>query len=81
MKLHFVCGLAFAHGPALVAVTPDGQIIHWPHLPSDKHVALALPGSVRAAVVASDGRHVITANTNGTVYVFRLSPILASAGR
>jgi serine/threonine protein kinase/WD40 repeat protein len=79
--LNAVCGLAFAHGPALVAVTPDGQIIHWPHLPSDKHVALALPGSVRAAVVASDGRHVITANTNGTVYVFRLSPILASAGR
>jgi hypothetical protein len=76
-----VSGLAFAHGPALVLTTTDGQIIHWPRLPDDKHKVFALPGAIRSAAVASDGRHLITANANGTVYIFRLSQVPGSEGR
>src|SRR5262249_35825484 len=68
---HFsgVCKLAFAYGPALVAVTPEGQIMIWPQFPGDKNVVFTLPGGIRAAAVASDGRHLITANANGTIYI------------
>lgn len=76
-----VCGLAFAHGPSLVLVATDGQIIHWPRLPDDKKVGLALPGAIRSAVVASDGRHLITANMNGTIYIFRRAQSAANEGR
>ncbi len=31
-----------------------------------------LPGPVQALALARDGRHVATANSNGTVYVLRL---------
>jgi WD40 repeat protein len=76
-----VCGLAFTHGPGLVAATPDGQVLYWPRLSADRNVGFALPGGLRGAVIASDGRHLITANANGTVYVFRLCPVAESSAR
>jgi WD40 repeat protein len=70
-----VCGLGFVYGPTLVAVTPDGQVIHWPRLASDRGQSIAFPGSINSAAVASDGRHLITANMNGTIYILRMSPV------
>jgi hypothetical protein len=34
-----------------------------------------LPGAIRDAVLSSDGRHLITANANGTIYIFRLASL------
>jgi serine/threonine-protein kinase len=76
-----VSGLAFTHGPGLVAVTPDGQIIFWPQFPSDRNVGVLLPGGIRSAVVASDGRHLLTANANGTVYIIRLAQLAETSTR
>jgi WD40 repeat protein len=35
---------------------------------------IALPGPVLSVAFAADGRHLATANANGTVYILRLSP-------
>jgi serine/threonine-protein kinase len=70
-----LCLLAFGQGGSLIAVGTDGQIAHWPALSGDKNTLLKMPGAIRDAVLASDGRHLITANANGTIYVFRLAAL------
>jgi hypothetical protein len=39
---------------------------------ASKQTKIALPGPVQALTVAADGRHLVTANGNGTLYVLRL---------
>jgi WD40 repeat protein len=69
-----------------VAITPDGQIISaewvgrvcvWRRQDGrlDRWEVVGeweLPGPVAALALAGDGKHVATANSNGTVYVLRL---------
>lgn len=70
-----LCLLAFGQGGSLIAVGTDGQIVYWPPLSGDKSTSLKMPGSIRDAVLASDGRHLITANANGSIYIFRLAAL------
>jgi WD40 repeat protein len=68
-----VTSLAFVpDGEGLVSAGEDGQVIlHGPRSGQPLH-AWRFPGAVRNVAVAVDGRHLATANANGTVYVLRL---------
>lgn len=70
-----------------VAYSPDGQrlvsagrdLIVWDAATGRKLREWKLPGPVRWAAFAPDGRHLITVNGNGTVYVLRLDEAPAKA--
>ncbi len=49
----------------------DGRVIKWVS-PLDKH-EWKFPGGVNSLALSADGRHLITANGNGTIYVLRLA--------
>lgn len=68
-----VTSLAFLpDGEGLVSAGEDGQVIlHGPRSGQSLN-AWRFPGVVRQVAVAVDGRHIATANANGTVYVLRL---------
>jgi hypothetical protein len=55
-------------------------VILWDVAARKEWRAWKLPGPVHGVVFASDGRHLATANGNGTAYIFRLTPS-APAGR
>jgi hypothetical protein len=59
-----------------VSASTDGQVVRWDRSGGkvllDRN--LGLPGPLNAATLAADGRHLITANANGTVYILRLAP-------
>jgi len=65
-----------------VAFSPDGQsvvtaghrLIVWELATSRPLHQWTLPGPVQWATYAPDGRHLLTANSNGTIYVLRLAP-------
>src|SRR5262249_50701905 len=68
-------GLAFGPpGALLVGWTADGQIPVWTPATGRRRIEWRLPGRVNRVVVAPDSRHVVSANANGTLYVFRLPP-------
>ena len=56
----------------IVSAGHDGQIIEWKS-PRQRRVLCRLPGPVLNLTLASDGRHLFMANSNGTVYVLRLN--------
>jgi WD40 repeat protein/tRNA A-37 threonylcarbamoyl transferase component Bud32 len=58
-------------GTRLVASTADGRVIVWDTDSGDVRHSWQLPGAVQGVVFSPDGRHVATANGNGTLYVFR----------
>jgi WD40 repeat protein len=64
-------------GLLLFSIVPHGNKPHhlvvWDVATGEKVKDVALPGWVRRVALAPDGRHLATANGNGTVYVFRLS--------
>lgn len=65
--------VAFApDGKSLYTAGLDGRIIHWLSF-FDKREWL-LPGPVHRLALAADGRHLVTYNGNGTVYVLRVNP-------
>jgi WD40 repeat protein len=49
----------------------DGKIIHWTSQ-REKRILAQFPGPVLHVTLAADGRRLLTANGNGTVYVLRL---------
>jgi WD40 repeat protein len=59
-------------GQILASVGWDGQLILWEAATGKKYREWRLPGAVYRLVFADDSRHLITANGNGTLYVFRL---------
>jgi WD40 repeat protein len=62
-------------GEGLVSAGEDGQVImHGPRSGQALN-AWRIPGPVRQVAVASDGRHLATANANGTVYILRVRPV------
>jgi WD40 repeat protein len=68
-----VTWLEFApDGKALVSSDYQGEMILWDVTAGDKRLAWQLPGTIQSAAFAPDGRHLATANVNGTVYVLRL---------
>jgi WD40 repeat protein len=50
----------------------EGTIVIWDVEAAEKRQAWQLPGVCHGAVFAPDGRHIATANGNGTVYVLRI---------
>jgi WD40 repeat protein len=69
-------------GVSSVAFGPDGQtlasagydslVILWDVAVGDRRREWQLPGPVHGVAFAADGRHLATANGNGTVYILRL---------
>jgi WD40 repeat protein/serine/threonine protein kinase len=68
-----VTGVALApDGGMLVSTGTDGQLIEW-RMSSGKDVRRwQWDGPIRAVAFAPDGRHVITGNANGSLYIVRL---------
>jgi WD40 repeat protein len=65
--LHFL-----PDGEGLVSAGEDGQLIlHGPRSGQALN-SWRFPGAIRDLAVAVDGRHLATANSNGTVYILRL---------
>ncbi|MCI0682014.1 MAG: protein kinase [Gemmataceae bacterium] len=69
----YVQSVAFGpDGKTLVSASFDGRII-FRELATGAHLhEWQLPGTVLAVAFAADGRHLATANGNGTVYILRL---------
>ena len=62
-------------GKALLSAGEDGQVILWSARTGETLWDWQLPGAVSAVAAAPDGRHIATANSNGTVYVLRVSRV------
>lgn len=64
-----------ADGKTLAAACLDGQIVLW-DLPTGSRLSeLKLFDSLRRIAFAPDGRHLATANDNGTVYILRVTDL------
>jgi WD40 repeat protein len=76
VQVHGVHGLAYApDGRTLVSLGNWQQqfsLIVWDTSSGTALRELALPGPASAVAFAADGRHVATANGNGTIYIFRV---------
>jgi hypothetical protein len=66
-------------GQMLVSAGQTGQVILWETMTGSKYREWQLPGQVTRITFADDGRHLITANENGTLYVLRLGHGVAGA--
>jgi serine/threonine protein kinase/WD40 repeat protein len=71
------------HGPGSFGFAPDGKTVAvadtggvslWSLATKVRLSDWRLPGAVTTVSFAPDGRHLITANANGTAYVLRLDP-------
>jgi WD40 repeat protein len=65
-------GAASPDGQTLASAARDGKVILWEAATGAKYREWQLPGTVYRVAFADDGRHLITANANGTLYVLRL---------
>ncbi len=60
-------------GENLIGTGPPGKLrLRYPRTPNERD-GIQLPGPGDYAGVTADGRHVVTHNNNGTVYVLRLA--------
>jgi WD40 repeat protein len=73
--------VAIAPSGRLVAQAVDNTVIVWNPMSGKRLYQWQLPGEVRALAFAPDNRHLATANSNGTVYIFRLARQVASPPR
>ncbi len=60
-------------GKTVLTAGLDGGIVTWDPPFARRLAGWQLPGPIHAAVLAPDGRHLFTANGNGTVYMLRLT--------
>jgi WD40 repeat protein len=65
-------------GRTLVSASRDGHLIRWGSNATEKLWEHRYPGGIHGAALAPDGRHVLTANLNGTVYILRLASPLSA---
>jgi hypothetical protein len=70
----FPTGLAYAaDGPPALAISAGGQVVLWDGKVGKNLPGWHFPGAVNGVAYAADGRHLATANNNGTVYILRLA--------
>jgi WD40 repeat protein len=62
-------------GKTLASAGQDGRALIWDAGAGSKLHDWQLPGSPLALAFAHDGRHLATANGNGTMYIFRLAQV------
>jgi WD40 repeat protein len=60
-------------GATLVSADLSGKVILWDNKSLKKLREWQLPGKVNRVLFAPDGRHLLTANGNGTSYIVRLA--------
>ena len=61
-------------GSSFASPIGDRKVV-WRSMPDGKFLReWTFPGKVHRVLFAPDGRHLVTANTNGTLYVLRLRP-------
>jgi WD40 repeat protein len=60
-------------GRRLVSTGRDGRVLVWDSTSGGRLHEWQLPGLVHHAVFAADGRHIATANGNGTAYLLRVA--------
>jgi WD40 repeat protein len=69
-----VISLAFSpNGKWLASAEVGGVIILWGWTSATPLERFELPGDMRAVAFTPDGRHLVTANANGTAYILRLA--------
>jgi len=61
-----------ANGRSMVSAGSDGQLIWWDFPSGKKLDTWQFPGPIHDVAFANDGRHIATANGNGSIYVIRL---------
>jgi WD40 repeat protein len=66
-------------GKLLAMAAANGQVTLWDVEAKKQVKEWQFPGTVNSIVFSPDGRHLITGNANGTLYVFRLAPLTATA--
>jgi len=68
-----VSGVAFApDGKSVAASAVDGKVIVWDAASGNKRQEWQLPGKVSGVAFDEKGRHLATANANGTIFILRL---------
>jgi WD40 repeat protein len=65
-------------GRLLATVDGDEKVVVFDAVTGAKRHAWQLPGPVSTVAFAADGRHLATANGNGTIYILRFGDRLAS---
>jgi WD40 repeat protein/tRNA A-37 threonylcarbamoyl transferase component Bud32 len=63
-----------ADGETLISAGEDGQVILHGPISGQTIKSWQFPGAILSVAISNDGRHLATANSNGTVYVLRLWP-------
>jgi WD40 repeat protein len=63
-------------GKSLLAVGHYGHLVQIDATTGKKQNEWWLPGGIHGIATSSDGRHLVTANANGTVYILRLAEAL-----
>lgn len=62
-------------GKRLASAHRDGWLILWDATNGQRVEGWQMPGAINAIAFATDSRHLVTGNSNGTVYVFRLAAL------
>jgi len=70
-----------ADGRRLVSGDGKSRLILWDTESGKELKRWEMPGTVFGAVFSPDGRHVVTAQINGNLYVLRLPPALLTPAR
>jgi WD40 repeat protein len=74
------CAAFGPDGVTLASGSRTGQLVLWEFATGEKRREWQLPGWIYSVAFAADGRHLVTGNSNGTIYVFRLSPPHSAPG-
>jgi WD40 repeat protein len=66
-------------GKRIVSADARGVLILWDATASQERKRWTFPFPINGVVFAADGRHLLTANNDGTGYILRLGPVARTA--